>query len=158
MSAYMNSRWWLYALPVVLCLGLSVININFIFVAIVLLFLVFTMALFIVVVYYGLVPESRFSTNSREIAIDEKGVLLKLKKPIYAKEENTPTDEKSIQEYETEEVLVSWNRIKCMEIKTDCLHLVFKRPKFSFIIIPFSSFTETRHLHATMELIRSYLT
>lgn len=139
LSLYLNSYWWMYALPLAVCLALSIVNINFIFVAIVLLFFVFTMILYVVILYYGLVFECRYSIMLKDVVFFEDGIDIILKKPI-----DTDTENQSEPNYKTENVLFHRNDIKNhfkgMELKGDCLLLLFKQPKFSFIALPYKSF------------------
>lgn len=155
MTAYMKKRWWLYVLPLVACCALSVININFLFVAIVLLFLVFTMILFIVVIYYGLVPESRFSTLPKEITLDDSGITFRLKKRKY--EENNDDADDVAPKYDIEEAFLSWREIKGLDTKDDCLLFLLKQPKFSFVAIPYADFTSEIHLRSTVSLATRFI-
>lgn len=150
LSLYLNSYWWIYALPLAVCLALSVLNINFIFVAIVLLFLVFTMILYIVVLYYGLVPECRYSIMQKDVVFFEDGIDLILKKPV-----DTDTENQSEPEYKSENVFFHRKHIKNifkgMEMKGDCLLLLFKQPKFSFIALPYNSFRDKNDIKRVLD-------
>lgn len=155
MSAYMLKWWWAYAVPLLMCIGLSVININFLFVAIVLLFLVFTMILFIVVIYYGLVAESRYSILSKEIDFCNEGIFLRLKKPIMNARED---DEKECCQEAGNEIAeekIPWDKIEVMKAKDECLLLMFKSPKFSFLAIPYTAFDNEELLRETVLFIGS---
>lgn len=149
LGLYMRSYWWMYVLPLIICLGLSVININFLFVAIVLLFLVFTMLLFVVVVYYGMVPESRYSIMLKELIFSEAGIDVILKKRIDAEETTEP-------EYKLEKVFLPKICIKDFKAKDDNLLVLFKQPKFSFLAIPYTSFKSESDLRRAVEFLKDY--
>lgn len=150
MEAYLRCNWWIYALMLGSCLVLSLKNINFLFVAVVLLFMVFTMILFLVVVYYGLVPESRFSTLPKTMMFNRNGIHFCLKKKCYKEESEDGND---APEYEIEEVVLPWKVIKGLESKDDCMLLLFKRPKYAFIAIPYTAFSSESQLRSTVSLI-----
>ena len=151
LSLYLNSYWWIYAIPLAVCLALSVININFIFVAIVLLFLVFTMILYIVVLYYGLVPECRYSIMLKDAIVSEVGIDIILKKPI-----DTASEDQSEVEYEQEKIFLHRKCIKGFELKDDCLLVLFKQPKFSFVALPYKSFRKTKYLSRVIDFLKNY--
>lgn len=159
LSAYMKARWWAYALPVCLCLVLSFKNINFLFVAIILMFLVFTLIQFMVVIYYGLVPESRYSTLPKEIYLNKEGILLELKKKVYNDVEFSEEDSKDDEtpDFVIEKQIIAWDRIDGIIAKDDCLLLAFKRPRYSFLAIPYKSFINETHLRDAVSFIRSNL-
>lgn len=148
---YMKSSWWKYALPLAICLVLSVVNINFLFVAIVLLFLVFTMILYIVVIYYGLVPESRYSTILKDTIVSEAGIDVVLKKLV-----DTEGDNNVEPCYTLEKIFLHKSSIKGLEAKDDCLLVLFKQPKFSFLAIPYTSFKNEVDLRRAVEFIIDY--
>ncbi len=153
LSLYLNSYWWVYALPLAVCLALSSVNINFLFVAIVLLFLVFTIVLFVAIIYYALVPEIRFSIMSKEVIVSEVGIDVILKKNTDTKTDDKPKfDSDSV----LEKVFLHRKNIKGFEIKDDCLLVLFKEPKFSFIVLPYTSFRRKSDIERTMNFIKGY--
>ncbi len=159
MTLYMKSWWWAYVLPLALCLALSVWNVNFLFVAVILLFLVFTMILFFVVIYYGLVEESRYSTQSKEVVFDENGVELHLKrvKTTTDDEHNEHTEREQTLTVEDEFVLLDWDRFKCVKGNDDCLLLLFKNPKYSLFALPYEVFESEDDLRNALSFIRSHI-
>lgn len=166
LKEYMRSWWWAYVLPLALCVGLSVVNINFIFAAIILLFLVFTMILFFVVVYYGIVPESRYSTLKKSIQLGDDGIILHLKKPISVtyedernEQENTneSSDVAEAQEYVIEKVVIKWSQIKRVKGTDECLLFVLFKPRYSFLAIPYEAFNGETQLKDALSLIRVYI-
>lgn len=152
MSAYLKKWWLAYAAPLAVCLCLSVENVNFLFVAIVLLFLVFTMIFFMVVVYYGLVPESRYSILPKEITLCDEGIGLKMRKKTV---NDTAEAESEAEKFIIEETTLLWSMIKCVTAKDECLLLMFKSPKFSFLAIPYTAFKDETQLREAITLIRS---
>lgn len=153
MTAYMKSWWWAYVLPLALCLCLSVINVNFIFAAIVLLFLVFTMILFFVVIYYGLVPESRYSTQKKEIELSSNGMSLYIKKRITI--EDNEADETP--QFIIEKVMLDWTMFTHIDGKDECLLLRFVSPKYSFLAIPYEAFEDEAQIREVLSLLRLYI-
>ncbi|MBE6311208.1 MAG: hypothetical protein E7080_09190 [Bacteroidales bacterium] len=163
LKEYMKSWWWAYVLPLALCVFLSMVNINFIFVAVILFFLVFTMILFFVVIYYGIVPECRYSTLRKNIQLCDDGIILHLKKPVSMVDEdsgneqddtNKESDIVIAQKYVIEEVLIKWRNIKQVKGTDECLLLVFKKPRYSFFAIPYEAFDGETHLKETLSMIR----
>lgn len=158
LSAYMKAWWWAYALPLVVCFALSFKNINFLFAAIILVFIVFNMIQFMVVIYYGLVPESRYSILPKMIDFNEEGILLNLKKKIYKEEYlNENFEDEDIPDYAIENAQIPWGKIKGIIAKDECLLLMFKTPRYSFFAIPYSAFTSEEHLRDAVLFIRSNL-
>lgn len=151
LSLYMNRYWWLYALPLIGCLVLSLININFLFVAVVLFFLVYTMILFFVTSYYGLVPESRFSITLKDIIVSDDGIDLILKKTT-----NTASEESTQPEYELEKIFLHRKSFKGFITKGDCLLVLFNKPEFSFLALPYASFESTNDLNHAINLIKKF--
>ena len=72
MKLYLAQWWWIYLLPVIGCLCLSAFNINFIYVAVILLFIVASLVLSFVYIYYILVEESKY----RDWETDRKSTRL----------------------------------------------------------------------------------
>ena len=153
MNVYMKSWWWAYVLPLALCLCLSVLNVNFIFAAIVLLFLVFTMILFFVIIYYGLVPESRYSTQNKEIELSSEGLVLYIRKNITIED----NDVNEVQQYEIEKVVLAWGRFTHIDGKDDCLLLRFNHPKYSFLAIPYEAFDDEEKIRCFLAVLRTYI-
>lgn len=158
LGLYLDKYWWVYALPLAICLALSVVNINFLFVAIVLLFLVFTMILFVVVIYYGMVPESRYSIMLKDVVIFEDGFSIILKEPL-----ETETEDQSEPKYKKKEILFHRTEVKKLfkgvELKDDCMLILFKQPKFSFIALPYSAFKYSgkHYIDHAMSFLKDYL-
>lgn len=149
---YMKKWWWAYVLPLLTCVSLSILNINFIFAAIILLFLVYTMILYIVVSFYGLCVECSYSIMPKEIEMNNDGLFLTLRKKV-----NNNDDEDAEPKYEFSSVKIEWQRIERIEAKDKCMLLMFEHPTHSFLAIPYEAFDNEDHLRKTLSIIRSYI-
>ena len=121
------------------------------------------MILFFVVIYYGIVPECRYSTLRKNIQLCDDGIILHLKKPVSMVDEdsgneqddtNKESDIVIAQKYVIEEVLIKWRNIKQVKGTDECLLLVFKKPRYSFFAIPYEAFDGETHLKETLSMIR----
>ena len=149
---YMKRWWWAYALPLLTCVALSILNISFLYAAIILLFLVFTMVLYIVVAFHGVRVECTYSILPKEIEMNDTGIFLTLKEKIHQEE-----DEESEPQYRYLNVEIEWQRIARIEAKDKCMLLMFKRPRYSFLAVPYDAFEDENHLRAALAIIRSHI-
>ena len=76
-SAYMSRHWWWFVLPVLILLGLSIVNIKFIIVALMVLFIIIPMALSLIYFNYALTDEARLSITEKELKVTDEGISIK---------------------------------------------------------------------------------
>jgi len=74
---FLADNWLWMALPVALCGMLAYfIDVRFIIVAMMVLFIVLPMLLALLYLYYGLSPEARWSIMEKSVAIDDGAIVL----------------------------------------------------------------------------------
>lgn len=140
MELYLAQWWWIYLLPVIGCLCLSAFNINFIYVAVILLFIVASLVLSFVYIYYILVEESRYSTLQKSVEIGENGIKLDYGSDA---EDNTP------------QTFLGWDSFNDVKVKRDGVLLIFRHRKYCFFVLPYSAFSDKEQLRAVMIYIYS---
>ena len=77
-SAYMARHWVWFALPVLILIGLSIVNIKFIIVALMVLFIIIPMALSFIYFNYALTDEARLSITEKELKVTVEGLYIKI--------------------------------------------------------------------------------
>lgn len=76
-ALFFADNWLWMALPVALCAVLAVwIDVRFVIVALMVLFIVLPMLLALIYFYYGLSPEARWSVMEKSLTIDDNAITL----------------------------------------------------------------------------------
>lgn len=79
---FLSENWLWMLLPVALCGVLAVwVDVRFIIVALMVLFIVLPMVLALLYFYYGFSPEARWSIMDKDVDIDEEGIRLTFSDP-----------------------------------------------------------------------------
>ena len=74
---FLADNWLWMVLPVAVCAMLAIfIDVRFVIVAMMVLFIVLPMVLALLFFYYGLSPEARWSIMEKSLNIDENGITL----------------------------------------------------------------------------------
>lgn len=74
---FLADNWLWMALPVAVCAMLAIfIDVRFVIVAMMVLFIVLPMVLALLFFYYGLSPEARWSIMEKSLDVDENGITL----------------------------------------------------------------------------------
>ena len=74
---FLADNWLWMALPVAVCGMLAIfIDVRFVIVAMMVLFIVLPMVLALLFFYYGLSPEARWSIMEKSLDVDENGITL----------------------------------------------------------------------------------
>lgn len=122
---YMRSRWYLFAVVVVPFVALSFVDINFVYVALMALFLIVPMMLGYVYFYYAFSDDCVSSIRKCRVDTTEEGLCRRY---------YDDSDE------EVGEQLERWDSFASAELSGEALLLYRKKKKFVFQMIPESAF------------------
>ena len=76
-AVFLADNWLWLVMPVALCAVLAMwIDMRFVIVALMVLFIVLPMILSLLYIYYGLSPEARWSIMEKTVTVDEHGITL----------------------------------------------------------------------------------
>ena len=87
----------------------------------------------------------------KDTIVSEAGIDVVLKKLV-----DTEGDNNVEPCYTLEKIFLHKSSIKGLEAKDDCLLVLFKQPKFSFLAIPYTSFKNEVDLRRAVEFIMDY--
>lgn len=148
MGIWIPRYGWTVALPLLICAAIGfTIDVRFLFIALMLLFIVIPMLMSFLYTYYMLTPEARRAVTRKEIEIDE-GNELRL---IYLAPEKAPVKQPMLGvEYDSnnivEEVFVpepetiKWDTIKRVKYTSKFIVYILDTPRLQFILIPYTAF------------------
>lgn len=120
-SMFLVDNWLWMILPVAICAILAIwLDVRFIIVALMVLFIAMPMILSLLYFYYGFSPEARWSIMEKTIAIEREGATL------------TFTDERMKQH------AIRWDDVREIIIKDDALLLMLKGKRYTCLMIPSS--------------------
>lgn len=137
MRRHIGRMWWAYALPVAVCLGLAFLDIRFLLIALMLVFVVLPPMLFFVYFNYGLDPLNRYNVMEKTLVADTDGLLLHIDERYGLK---------------NRVIRIKWGDVRGRGVQAGCL-LVYlhKRRGNKFIAVPLEAF-------ATEQSLRSFIT
>lgn len=120
-SMFLTDNWLWMILPVAICAILAIwLDVRFIIVALMVLFIAMPMILSLLYFYYGFSPEARWSIMEKTIAIERESATL------------TFTDERMKQH------AIRWDDVREIIIKDDALLLMLKGKRYTCLMIPSS--------------------
>ena len=131
-------RWWLLALPVVVCLGLVAIDTRFSYVALIVAMAAVMVALPLVY-YFALTQESRWSILEKTVTVVPDGLLLEF------------TSDKMQQH------LIPWKDISGTTAVNECLIIKFAKNSYTFLAIPLDSFSGKEELRELVLTIKQHI-
>ena len=118
---FLADNWLWMALPVAVCAMLAIfIDVRFVIVAMMVLFIVLPMALALLFFYYGLSPEARWSIMEKSLDVDENGITLDF------------TDERM------KKHVIPKDGVRSIIEKDDVLILMLKGRRYTCLMIPAS--------------------
>ena len=135
---YAMRYWWVAALPIVACLCLAAVNVNFLLVALMLAFVAVPLLLTMVYIKYGLTLESRWSILEKDMELCDNGIAL------------TFEDEKLPHH------LLKWEEFEGFRVNRKGIVLHFKKP-FRYFMIPASSLADTASAQECITRINNHL-
>ena len=135
---FLGRRWWLMALPVVLCLCMIAIDTRFAYVALIVAMAMVMLAMPLVF-YYALTQESRWSILEKTITITDEGIKL-----------DFLSDKMKCH-------FIAWDDIASTGASCDCLIVRLKKNRYTFLAIPLTAFDSEEELRETVIAIRSHL-
>lgn len=138
-NRFINRWWFIFALLIGGISLLSVFNINFIYVALMVIFIIIPMIVTYLYFYYGLLPESRSAILEKSAEFTDNGITY-----IYKQEDKPDRIE-----------VFNWDSIKGIEVGRKWVLLVFKRNDYTFLCIPYSAFDSSEEFSKFMLFIRS---
>ncbi|MGM9812383.1 MAG: YcxB family protein [Muribaculaceae bacterium] len=136
-SSFLKKYWWCFVLPLLATIALMQININFVFVALTLIFIVYPMAMSFVFFTYCIVKEIRWTIMPKTMETTEQGLHLTL-------ENSTHT--------------IKWNELSGYKIKRRFIALEIKPRKFTYLIVPYEAFENKDNLREFAMILRNKIT
>lgn len=135
---FLGRRWWIMALPVVLCLCLTAIDTRFAYVALIVAMAMVMLAMPLVF-YYGLTQESRWSILEKTVTLTDDGIRLD-----FLSDKMESHD-------------IPWGSIASTSAYCNCLIVRLKKNRYTFLAIPLTAFDSEAELRETVIAIRSHL-
>ena len=118
---FLADNWLWMCLPVAVCAVLAVwIDVRFVIVALMTLFVALPMVLALLYFYYGFSPLARWSIMEKKAAIDDQGITL------------TFTDERM------KTHVISWDDVRDIIEKDDALLLMLNGKRYTCLMLPAS--------------------
>lgn len=118
---FLSDYWFWMILPVAVCGMLAYfIDVRFVIVALMVLFIVLPMVLSLLYFYYGLSPEARWSIMEKTADIDDKGITLNF------------TDERM------KKHVIPWDDVRSIIEKDDVLLLMLRGKRYTCLMLPTS--------------------
>lgn len=119
---FLADNWLWLAMPIAICGILAVfVDVRFVIVALMVLFIVLPMILALLFFYYGLSPEARWSIMEKNMLIDPKGISLAF------------TDERM------KTHAISWDDMRYIIEKDDVVMLMLKGKRYTCFMLPTSA-------------------
>lgn len=123
--------WWTIALPVLTCFALGMaLNIAFIFMAFMVVFLIVPMVMMFLYFYYALTPEARMAILNKRLRISPSGIDV-VYEPIG---DNAPAPKA---------VHVTWDEITAIEYRAHDMMMRLNGSRYRFMLIPYEALSET---------------
>lgn len=137
---HLRRRWWAYALPVTMCAALSFLDIRFLLVALMIVFIMVPMALLLVYINHGLDPVNRYNIMRKELSADTNGLTLVMDEDYGLK---NPT------------ATLHRNEITHRSTFAHCLLLDLRSARHRFIAIPLTAFAGEQQLRTFLALLNN---
>lgn len=120
-AMFLADKWLWMVAPVALCALLAVwIDVRFVIVAMMVLFIVLPMVLALLYFYYGLSPEARWSIMEKTVTINDKGISLDFA------DERMKTH------------VIGWSDVRNIIEKDDALLLMLNGKRYTCLMLPAS--------------------
>lgn len=118
---FLADNWLWMVLPVAVCGLLAIfIDVRFIIVALMVLFVILPMVLALLYFYYGFSPEARWSIMEKTATIDGTGITLDF------------ADERM------KKHVILWDDVRCIVEKPDALMIMLRGKRYTCLMIPAS--------------------
>lgn len=131
---HLHRTWWIYAMPVAACAALAFLDVRFLLVALMVVFIMIPMALLLVYINHGLDPVNRYNIMRKSLTADADKLTMAINEEYGLKNKN---------------VTFNWNEIDSRHrISSHCLLLNLRTARHRFIAIPISSFADERQLRS----------
>lgn len=151
-SQYLKRRWLVLALPVIACAALAYWNLNFIFVALMLIFVIFPMLLTFLFFYYGMLPEVRISLLPKQLSLSVDNIAITfVSSRANATEASAISANNTAQDAATEgpvtpqrtpsPITIPLTDISKITPTKHHLLLHFASRQFLYLVIPYTAFT-----------------
>lgn len=123
-AMWLGRWWWAVTIPVVACCILAINEAVWIFVALMLVFLLYPGLTLFIYINYAFSPEAQHSLYEQTVTVDEKSIKI------------TYTEKNNIISY-------SVNDISGIEYNSDHVLVKLKKPRYNHISIPLSAIEKT---------------
>jgi hypothetical protein len=126
LKMWLERNYWMLVVPPAACIIMAMfVDIKFIFVAVVLIFLILPPILLFVYYFHALSPESRYSILEHHISMSEEGINI-----IYDGEDAHNPE------------FLAWSDISALLIGSDKIVYKLRKDTYAIIILPFSALSE----------------
>lgn len=149
MGLWLHRYGWLVVLPILLCAVIGAfVDVRFLFISLMLLFIVVPMVMSFLYTYYMLTPEARRAVTRKYVEISEgmsiRLVYLPPEKPIYSEPklgEDAPQEEIVVKIPEPENI--SWSDIRKVRYTSRFVVYILDTPRLQFVLVPYSAFKKS---------------
>lgn len=135
---FLRRRWWMLALPPLLCLAITVVDSRFAYVALIVAMAMGMLALPLVY-YYGLTQESRWSILKKTVTVTDDGILLDF-------------DDENMRCH-----VIPRTDIAGTTAAAECLVVRLRKNRYTFLAIPLNAFSGEDELREFVLAIRDMI-
>lgn len=136
MKQWMRRNWWVMALPPAVCLALAaIVDIKFVLIALIMVFVVLPPIMITVYFYHALAPEARMSILPHRITADDRGLRI-----IY----EPPSDDLPARPDD----MIPWSRITKTTVTTTLIAYRLDSGRYTAILLPATAFKSPEHYNA----------
>lgn len=147
MKLWIPKYGWIVALPLLVCAVIgATIDVRFLFIALMLLFIVVPMLMSFLYTYYMLTPEARRAVTRKEVEIDEvkcmRLIYLPPEKPVLKQPllgVETDPEDMTVDVVVPDPETIAWGQIKKIKYTSRFTVYILDTPRLQFILIPYSA-------------------
>lgn len=140
--AYLSDKWYVFVLLLAPFVALTFVNVNFIYVALMVLFFIFPMMLSFVYFFYAFSEECVDSIRRCRVTLDDNGM-----RRTFLDDEDAPKAEKHY----------GWNEFGGFVADSRQLRLLAKGRKYRYQLVPFEAFESADDYRRAVEILTKYL-
>lgn len=153
-AIFMTENWLWFLLPVVVLLSLSLVNLKFILVALMVLFVVFPMVLMFLYFNYALTDEARLSISKTNIKLKDE--VLSINRLFISDDNSCNLQQKDYINKVLEERDYSWKDLKGMLVGKWGIALRYKK-RYWLLLIPDAAFGDDNQRSLCINFIKEQM-
>lgn len=145
MKQWIRRNWWIIAIPPAICIVLAaLVDIKFLFIALIMVFVMLPPAMITIYFYHALAPEARMTILSHRVEMNDDGLRISYDPPA----DDIPARDDDV---------IGWSRIKGVKTEMEQIAYRLDSGKYCMLIIPRSAFKTPEHYNAWIMMQNKYL-